>query len=63
VIEEANAAVPHPNAMMVDSHDTAVTTETAMLCPWRHDLATRFAPSELTNLRHLPGVVLYLLLL
>ena len=63
MIEESDATVAHPNAVVIYSHYTAIAIHTAVLRSWRHYLATRLTPGEFANLRHLAGIVLDLLFL
>lgn len=63
VIEEPNAAVPHPYTMVVHSHNATIAIHATVFSPGRHNLATGLAPCEFANLGHLARVVLNLLFL
>ncbi len=63
MVKESDAAVSHPDAVMVHSHHTAVAINAAVLSPGRHDFAAGLAPREFANLRHLARVVKDLFLL
>lgn len=63
MIKESDAAVAHPNTMMIYTHYAAVAIQTAMLGSGWHNLSTGLAPCEFTNLRYLSRVVLYLFFL
>lgn len=62
MIQKPDAAVAHPNAVVINTHDAAIATHTAMFRSWGHNLAAGFAPGEFTYLGNLSGVVHNLLL-
>lgn len=63
MVKESDAAIAHPDAVMVHSHHTAVAVNAAVLRTGRHDFAAGLAPREFANLRHLARVVEDLFLL
>lgn len=63
MIQESDATVTHPNAMMINTHYTAIAIQTAVLSSGWHDLATGLAPCEFADLRNLARIILYLLFL
>ena len=56
MVEEADAAITHPETVMVYPHHAAVAYLVTVLRAWRHNLTTRLAKTEFTNLRNLFGV-------
>jgi len=63
VIQKSDTAISHPDAVMIDSHNAAITVEAAVFRSWRHNLTARLTPCKLTNLRNLSRIVLNLFLL
>jgi len=53
MVEEAYAAITHPEAVVVNPHHATVTDLVAVFRTWWHDLAARLAKTEFADLRYL----------
>jgi hypothetical protein len=56
MVKETDAAITHPEAVMVHPHHTAITDLVAVFRTGRHNLTTRLAKTEFANLRDLFSV-------